>query len=132
VADYDIPKDCLYTREDEWVRVEHDRVTLGITDYAQDKLGDIVFVELPEVESTISQGDPFGVVESVKAVSDLYAPISGEVIEVNAELAEAPEMINASCYSDGWMLVVVPDDAGELEQLMSAEDYLSYLEERDE
>ena len=100
------------------------------TPFAVEQLSDLVFVELPEVGATLSQGEPFGVIESVKAVSDLYAPLSGEVVEVNGDLADAPETINESCYGDGWLLAVAPSDAGELDTLMNAPDYAQYIKER--
>ena len=130
MAEFELPKECFYTREDEWVRNEGAVAYLGITDYAQDQLGDIVFVELPEVGAVLAQGETFGVIESVKAVSDLYAPLSGEVVEVNADLADAPETINESCYGDGWLLAVAPSDTGEFDTLMNAPDYAQYVEER--
>lgn len=130
MAEFELPEECFYTREDEWVRHDGTVAYLGVTDYAQDQLGDIVFVELPEVGATLSQGEPFGVIESVKAVSDLYAPLSGEVVEVNGDLADAPETINESCYGDGWLLAVAPSDAGELDTLMNAPDYAQYIKER--
>lgn len=130
MAEYELPEECFYTREDEWVRHDGDVAYIGVTDYAQSQLGDIVFVELPEAGSTIAQGETFGVVESVKAVSDLYAPLSGEVKEVNGDLTETPETINESCYGDGWLLAVAPSDVGELDTLMNAQDYLQYIKER--
>ena len=132
MAEYELPDDCLYTREDEWVRPEGSKVTIGITDYAQDQLGDIVFVELPEVGTTLSLGETFGVIESVKAVSDLFAPVSGSVVETNGELGEAPDAINSSCYADGWMLVVELSDPDELDSLMSPEAYTQHIKERDD
>jgi glycine cleavage system H protein len=131
VAKYEIPDDLYYTREDEWVRVERGRVTIGITDYAQQQLGDIVFVDLPEVGRAIDRGEPFGVVESVKAVADLFAPVTGEVVEVNTGLAEAPDGVNADCYGDGWMIVVQHSDASELEQLLSPADYAQHVKDRE-
>jgi glycine cleavage system H protein len=131
VAKYEIPDDLYYTREDEWVRVERNRVTIGITDYAQQQLGDIVFVDLPELGRLLDRGEPFGVVESVKAVADLFAPITGEVVEVNTGLAEAPDGVNADCYGDGWMIVVQHSDASELEQLISATDYAQHVKDRE-
>jgi glycine cleavage system H protein len=131
VAKYEIPDDLYYTREDEWVRVERGRVTIGITDYAQQQLGDIVFVDLPEVGRALDRGEPFGVVESVKAVADLFAPITGEVLEVNAGLAEAPDGVNADCYGDGWMLVVRIADESEFEQLLGAADYMQHVKDRE-
>jgi glycine cleavage system H protein len=131
VSKYEIPDDLYYSREDEWVRFERTRVTIGITDYAQQQLGDIVFVELPEVGRALERGEPFGVVESVKAVSDLFAPVTGEVVEVNAALAEAPDAINADCYGDGWMVVVEISDVSELEQMLSAADYAQHVKDRE-
>ncbi len=132
LSDYEFPADLFYTTEDEWVRVEGDRVVIGVTDYAQQQLGDIVFVELPEVGTQIERGEPFGVIESVKAVSDLFAPISGSVAEVNAELPDHPENVNTDCYGDGWMLAVVYDDAEEVEALLDASRYRKHCDERSE
>jgi glycine cleavage system H protein len=131
VAKYEIPDDLYYTREDEWVRVERGRATIGITDYAQQQLGDIVFVDLPEVGRTLDRGEPFGVVESVKAVADLFAPVTGEVVEVNTGLAEAPDGVNADCYGDGWMIVVRLTDDSDLEQLLGAADYAQHVKDRE-
>jgi glycine cleavage system H protein len=131
VAKYEIPDDLYYTREDEWVRVERGRATIGITDYAQQQLGDIVFVDLPEVGRAVDRGEPFGVVESVKAVADLFAPVTGEVVEVNGGLAEAPDGVNADCYGDGWMIVVRLADESELEQLLHAADYAQHVKDRE-
>jgi glycine cleavage system H protein len=131
VAKYEIPDDLYYTREDEWARLERNRVTIGITDYAQQQLGDIVFVELPEVGRTLDRGEPFGVVESVKAVADLFAPITGEVVEVNTGLAEAPDGVNEDCYGDGWLVVVQINDASEFEQLLSPADYAQHVKDRE-
>jgi glycine cleavage system H protein len=105
---------------------------VGITDYAQQQLGDIVFVELPAVGTSVSQGDSFGVVESVKAVSDLYAPVAGEVIEVNADLADSPEVVNEDCYGDGWLLAIRPEDEEEVESLLDAEAYRKHIRDRSE
>jgi glycine cleavage system H protein len=132
VADYDIPQELRYTREDEWVRVEGARVVLGITDYAQQQLGDVVFVELPAVGGTLERGEPFGVVESVKAVADLFGPVSGRVVEVNATLADQPELLNQDCYGDGWLLVLEPDDPAEIEDLLVASDYRQHVKDRAE
>ncbi len=131
MAKYEIPDDLYYTREDEWVRVERGRATIGITDYAQQQLGDIVFVDLPEVGRTLDRGEPFGVVESVKAVADLFAPVTGEVVEVNTGLAEAPDGVNADCYGDGWMIVVRLTDDSDLEQLLGAADYAQHVKDRE-
>ncbi|MET3697450.1 glycine cleavage system H protein [Bacillus oleivorans] len=117
------PKDLRYTKEHEWIKLEGEKVRIGITDFAQSELGDIVFVELPEVGDEISANDPFGSVESVKTVSELYAPISGKVVEVNEELGDSPEFVNESPYEKAWMIVVEPSNPSELEQLMTAEQY---------
>jgi glycine cleavage system H protein len=130
VADYEIPGDLRYTHEDEWVRIEGDRATVGVTDYAQQQLGDIVFVELPEVGSTVERGEPFGVIESVKAVSDLYAPVSGEVVEVNADLSNHPEQVNEDCYGDGWMITIAMNDPGDVDHHMGAAAYRQHVEDR--
>ena len=116
-----------YTKEHEWVRLDGDVAVVGITAYAQGELGDVVFVDLPEVGRTLSQGQTFGVVESVKAASDLYAPLSGEVIEVNAALADAPDLVNKEPFEGGWMLKVKPSDKGELGKLLDAAGYEAHL-----
>jgi glycine cleavage system H protein len=118
-----VPKDLKYTREHEWAKQDGDRMRVGITAYAQEQLGDVVFVELPKVGAKVTASKNFGVVESVKAVSDLFAPISGEVVEVNAELAQKPEIVNQDPYGKGWMLVVKPSSKGEWDQLLTAEQY---------
>ena len=132
MADYEIPDDLRYSEEDEWARLADGRVVVGITDYAQQQLGDIVFVELPEVGATFTKGDTFGVVESVKAVSDLCAPLGGEIIEVNQELDDRPEAVNGKCYDSGWMVVFSPSDPGELGTLLDAEAYRKFVDERAE
>ena len=121
-----VPEELQYTKSHEWVRVEDGVATVGITDHAQDELGDVVFVELPETGATLAPGDSFGAVESVKAVSDLYAPVGGEVVEVNSALEDSPEKINEDPYGEGWIvkLRVSDDDAG----LLSASDYEQLLE----
>jgi glycine cleavage system H protein len=121
------PTDCKYTREHEWVRLEGDVAVVGITDYAQTELGDVVFVELPAGGTTVSQGESFGVVESVKAASDLYAPLSGEVLEANPALQDAPELVNQQPYGGGWMLKVRPSDRRELDNLLDAAAYDEYV-----
>jgi glycine cleavage system H protein len=122
------PANSKYTNEHEWVRVEGDTAVVGITEYAQSELGDVVFVELPAVGAQIKQGETFGVVESVKAASDLYAPVSGEVVEVNAALQDAPDLVNKEPHDGGWMLRVRPSDlASELQQLMDAAQYDEYV-----
>ena len=117
------PDDLRYSKEHEWVRLDGTRATIGITSFAADELGDIVFVELPEVGATLSQFGTFGVVESVKAVSDLFAPISGEVIEVNEKLRDAPELLNADAFGDGWIARVELADPTEVDGLMDAAAY---------
>jgi glycine cleavage system H protein len=125
----EFPQDLRYTSEDEWVRVEDGDAAVGITDYAQDQLGDIVFVELPEVGQLFRRGDVFGVIESVKAASDLYLPIGGEVIAINGALEESPELVNSSPYGDGWLVRIRVDDAGEVDELMTADAYRAQLPE---
>lgn len=117
------PKDLKYSATHEWSKLEGDTVTVGITDFAQDQLGDVVFVELPEEGKTFSAGDAAAVVESVKTASDIYAPVAGEVVEVNSELENAPEMLNESPYESGWLFKLRPSDEGDLSNLLSAEDY---------
>jgi glycine cleavage system H protein len=118
-----VPKDLKYTREHEWAKQEGERVRVGITAYAQEQLGDVVFVELPKVGVKVTAAKNFGVVESVKAVSDLFAPVSGEVVEVNGELGQKPETVNQDPYGKGWMLVVKPSSKGEWDQLLTAQQY---------
>jgi glycine cleavage system H protein len=130
LADFDIPKDLRFTREDEWVRKEDDQWVIGVSDYAQQQLGDIVFVELPAVGTALTRGESFGVIESVKAVSDLYAPISGKVVAINEELEERPEVVNESCYHDGWLITIEGAESEELETLMDADAYQQFVEER--
>ncbi len=124
-----VPSDLKYSKEHEWVRIDGNRVTIGITDYAQDSLGDIVFVELPAVGDTLEKDDTFGVVESVKAASDIFTPLSGKVVEVNEALEEAPETINNDPYGEGWIVVLELSDPSELDDLLSAEEYQAFLEE---
>ncbi len=124
----EFPEDLKYTEEHEWVLVEDDIATIGITDFAQDSLGDVVFVELPEVGSMLEDGKAFGVVESVKAVSDIYAPLSGEVVEVNDELPDSPELINTSPYEDGWMIKIRISDPAQVDDLLDADDYQELVE----
>jgi glycine cleavage system H protein len=129
----EFPEELKYSKEHEWVLVENRTATIGITDYAQQELGDIVYVELPEVGEKVVKDDPFAAVESVKAVSDVYAPISGAVVEVNDTLPETPETINEDPYGDGWMIKVEISDMDELKDLMTAEEYAEYVEkEREE
>jgi glycine cleavage system H protein len=118
-----VPADLRYTREHEWAKQEGSRVRVGITEFAQEQLGDVVFVELPKVGAKVSAMKTFGVVESVKAVSDLFAPLSGEVVEINAELPKKPEVVNADPYGKGWMIVIKLSNAKEWDGLMPAGDY---------
>jgi glycine cleavage system H protein len=124
------PSELKYASSHEWARLEEDgTVTVGITDHAQDALGDVVFVELPEPGSSLAAGDDAGVVESVKAASDIYAPVGGEVVTVNEQLEDEPETVNADPYNDGWFFKLRPDDTSELDGLMSAEEYQQHCEE---
>jgi len=126
-----VPKEVTYTREHEWVRVEGDAVTIGITDYAQNALGDITYVELPEVGAQLKQGKEFAVVESAKAASDVFAPISGTVAEVNTALADSPELVNQEPYGGGWFCRVTGVPAEELESLLSPEEYEQLIAEEE-
>jgi glycine cleavage system H protein len=128
----EFPEDLKYSKEHEWVLVEGSVATVGITDFAQDQLGDIVFVELPAVGDKVSKEDAFGVVESVKAVSDIYAPVSGKVVEVNDDLPENPEMLNEDAYGDGWIIKIEMNDLEELQDLMTAAEYEEYVAEEKE
>lgn len=123
------PEDLRYSSEHEWARLEEGRVRVGITMFAAERLSDVVFIELPQVGATVTFMEPFGVIESVKAVSDLYAPVSGTVVEVNTALADAPEAVNTDPYGRGWMLLVQPDDPAELDRLMSSGQYLQAIGE---
>ena len=128
----EIPSELRYTKSHEWVRVLDDgHVEVGITDHAQGQMGDMVFVELPEVGSTIASGDDCAVVESVKAASDVYAPVSGEIVEVNGTLSDSPDAVNREPYGDGWIFRVRPSDAGEIDELLDAEAYAEILEEEE-
>ena len=123
------PKDLRYSEEHEWVKVEDGKARIGITHFAQSELGDIVFVELPQVGDDIKANEPFGSVESVKTVSELYAPISGKVVEVNSELEDSPEFVNESPYENAWMVVIEPTDVTEIDSLMTAEQYEKMTQE---
>ena len=127
INDLILPDDLKYTKSHEWAKISGDIVTIGLNDYAQDQLGEIVFVELPEAGDTFSKGDEFGSVESVKAVSEIYIPISGEIVEINEDLEDAPELVNESCYDNGWLIKVKPEDVSELDDLMDKEEYLDML-----
>ena len=119
----EIKSDLLYTEEHEWIKVEDNIATIGITDYAQSELGDIVFIELPSVGDEAVQTEPFGTIEAVKAVSDLYAPLSGKITDVNTKLEDTPELINQDPYSDGWMVKIELSDKSEVDSLLSPDDY---------
>ena len=123
----DFPEDLKYSRNHEWVRVEKAEVVVGVTDYAQEELGDIVYVELPEEGEEVEKDKAFGVVESVKATEDLYAPVSGAVVEVNSPLDDAPEMVNEDPYGDGWMIRIEMTEPAELRDLMNAEEYKAFI-----
>ena len=125
----EFPQDLKYTKEHEWVKVDGDIATIGITDYAQDSLGDVVYVELPQEGGSVTKNEPFGVVESVKAVSDLYSPVSGTVAEVNDAIIDSPEAVNDDPYGDAWMIKVELSSPDELDDLLSADDYQSFIEE---
>jgi glycine cleavage system H protein len=128
----EIPGDLKFLKSHEWARMEDNgQVTVGISDHAQGLLGDLVYVELPNVGDTVTAGAAVAVVESVKAASDVYAPISGKVVAVNSALADKPETINEDAYGEGWILVLQPDDAGEMESLISPDDYSELLEDED-
>ena len=124
------PKELRYSKEHEWAKVEGTRVRVGITKFAADRLSDVVYVELPKVGSEVAFMQTFGVVESVKAVSDLYSPVSGKVVEINQALVEKPEVINTDPYGEAWMIVVEPRDPGELKQLLDADAYMALIGER--
>jgi len=127
----EFPEDLRYTREHEWARKKGARIVVGVTDFAQDQLGDVVYVELPDVGDPVKKGESFGVVESTKAVSELFAPLSGKVVEVNDPLSDAPETINEDPYEEGWMIVIEPSDPKELDALMDAKAYRAFVEEQE-
>ena len=123
------PEDLRYTKEHEWARLEKGRVRVGITQFAADRLSDVVFIELPAVGTIVKSLEPFGVIESVKAASDLYAPVSGTVVEVNRTLVDAPELVNSDPYDQGWMILIQPQDLSELDRLLAADQYLKLIGE---
>ena len=127
INDLNLPDDVKYTKSHEWAKISDGIVTIGLNDYAQDQLGEIVFVELPETDDTFSKGDEFGSVESVKAVSEIYIPISGEIVEINEDLEDAPELVNESCYDNGWLIKVKPEDVSQLDDLFDKAAYLDIL-----
>jgi glycine cleavage system H protein len=126
----EVPDDRRYTREHEWARAEGGRIVIGITDYAQDQLGDVVFVGLPEPGTEVTAGEPLGEVESTKSVSDIYSPVSGEVVERNDEVEATPELVNSDPYGEGWLVVVEASETS-LDELLSADDYRRFLEEQE-
>jgi len=128
----EFPEDLKYTREHEWVSLEGNVATVGITDHAQHQLGDVVFVELPSIGDRVEKSDAFGVVESTKAVSDVYAPVSGEIAEINDDLPDNPELLNEDPYGDGWMVKITLGDRTDLDDLLTADEYRAYLEESGE
>lgn len=126
-----IPKDLLYTKEHEWVLIEDEIATVGITDHAQSELGDIVFIELPGIGDTFEQDSVFGTIEAVKTVADMFCPVSGEIIEVNDALTDAPEKINGDCYGEGWIIKVKMSDPDEANSLLSPEEYADLIDSDD-
>ncbi len=127
LSELSFPDDVRYAKSHEWAKLEGDTVKVGITDYAQDQLGDIVFVELPEVGESLDKGEEFGTVESVKAVSELYMPVAGEIVAVNGELEDAPEMVNNTPFASGWMIQVKPENPSEVDGLLDSQAYLETL-----
>jgi len=127
ISQLNLPENVRFTEDHEWARKEGGAIRVGIDDYAQDQLGDVVFVELPQVGDTFAKGDAFGSVESVKAVSELFMPLGGEISAINKNLEESPEFVNTSPYEEGWMIDVKPDDPGELDALMTSDGYLEML-----
>ena len=127
INDLNLPEDLKYTKDHEWAKISDEVVTIGINDYAQDQLGEVVFVELPETGDTFKKDDEFGSVESVKAVSEIYMPVAGEISEINEALEDAPELVNESCYDDGWIIKVKPDDISQFEALLDKGEYINML-----
>ena len=127
---YQIAEDCRYSRSDEWVRIDGTAARVGITDFAQSELSDIVFVELPEVGTQVEAGETFGIVESVKAVTDVFAPLTGEIVAIHESLEDHPEWINEDPYGRGWIISIEPEELDAIDSLMSPEDYRKYIEER--
>jgi glycine cleavage system H protein len=123
-----VPDDLRYSKDHEWARLEDTRVRIGITDYAQDALGDVVFVQIPDVGARVESGDSFSEVESTKSVSDIYAPMSGTIVEANVELADSPQRVNEEPYGEGWLVVIEPDDLAQYEQLLDANAYRALIE----
>jgi len=130
ISDLKFPDNLRYSEDHEWVTTENDTIKIGISDYAQDQLGDVVFVELPVVGDTFAKGDEFGTVESVKAVSELYIPMAGEIVAINKNLEDAPELLNTAPYDEGWLIVVKPGDLSELDDLRDKAAYLDMLKDQ--
>jgi glycine cleavage system H protein len=128
--DFETPDELQYSKDDEWILLEGDSVTIGVTDFAQQQLGDIVYVELPSVGDPVVVGEAFGVIESVKAVSDLLAPIAGQVVAINGDLVDQPEIINEECYGTGWIIKIKPSDANALDSLLDADSYRKIVSKR--
>ena len=127
ISELNFPDDLRYTEDHEWAKQEGEQIRIGISDYAQDQLGDIVFVELPQVGDTFAKGAEFGTIESVKAVSEVYMPLGGEIVAINEALEDAPELVNNEPYAGGWMIVVNPSDTGEFDALLDSDAYLEML-----
>ena len=123
-----VPEDLRYSKDHEWARLEGGQVRIGVTDYAQDALGDVVFVQVPDVGRAVALGDSFSEVESTKSVSDIYAPVTGTIVEVNAELSDAPQRLNEDPYGEGWLCVITLDDPSQLDELMDAAAYRALIE----
>ena len=127
IDELNFPEDVKYTDDHEWAKIEGDLVCVGISDYAQDQLGEIVFVEMPEISDTFGQGDEFGSVESVKAVSEIFLPVAGEIVEVNSGLEDAPELVNTDCYGKGWLVKIKPADLSQMDSLKDQAAYINML-----
>lgn len=123
-----VPKDLMYTKDHEWAKFDNNEVTIGITDFAQGELGDIIFVELPEIGREIEKNEAFGTIEAVKTVTDLLAPVAGKVIEINDEIEDSPEFVNEDCYGKGWFVKIEIEDLSEKDKLLSAEDYQAIID----
>ena len=128
--DFEIPDELQYSKDDEWILLEDDSVTIGVTDFAQQQLGDIVYIELPSVGNSFAEGETFGVIESVKAVSDLIAPVAGQVVAINEDLVDQPEIINDECYGAGWIIKIKPSDPNEIDKLLDADGYRKLVSKR--
>lgn len=123
-----VPKDLMYTKDHQWVKFDNNEVTIGITDFAQGELGDIIFIELPEIGREIEKDEPFGTIEAVKTVTDLLAPVTGKIIEINDEIEDSPEFVNEDCYGKGWFIKIEIDNLSEKDKLLNAEDYQAIID----